>query len=95
MAFLATFFFSLVVISDFNLFPVSGSVKTSPFSFGTFSCCVAKCLIGTLRWLGFQDFFMEALIAARLRVLGSSYEFPIKLLLRAHPFLFLTRSFPL
>ena len=41
--------------------------------------CVAKCLNGTLRRLGSQDFFMEASIAARLPVLGASYEFPIEL----------------
>ena len=44
-----------------------------------FLCCVAKCLNGTLRWLGSQDFLMEASIAARLPVLGASYEFPIEL----------------
>ena len=57
LAFFVTVIFFLVIISDFNLFTASGSVKISPFRFWTFSCCVAKCLNGTLRWLGFQDFF--------------------------------------
>ena len=44
-----------------------------------FLCCVAKCLNGTLRWIGSQDFLIEASMDARLPVLGASYEFPVEL----------------